>query len=87
MVTIKANELRYAAENNVPVWMRLIHYNPHDKHKNQDEKVVLEKATTGWYIGNTDIDLDIFQDDELVSLDLGDSFIVVYKITGLKYGK
>jgi hypothetical protein len=85
--TLTGKELRVAAEKHLPVYYIETNPNPADSFMNFHDKDFLEKALVGYYIGNSDINPDEFEDDQEVSGEDVDG--VTYRvcaIEGINYG-
>lgn len=83
---INGKELRAAAEKGLPVYYTEEYYSPSDRHMNFKGKCVMKKITTDeFYIGNSDIDVSLWQDDELVSSAFNEGEYAVYKVNGIQY--
>lgn len=86
MKCLTGKELRFAAENNLPVRWVYKEPNPDDKWKNENVVCVMEKANVGYYIGNSDIVPDDYTDDEEVNITDGDGVhFEVRPVKGVKY--
>jgi hypothetical protein len=84
-VILTAKQLRYAAENKIPVFYTEQHENPHDRHMNYKKACVMEPASSGYYIGDSDIDPDDYAEDDLIQGELDDGFFNVTGVVGQKY--
>lgn len=83
---ITGKELRAAALKKLPVYYIEEYYSPSDKHMSFKGKCVMKKISPDeFYIGNSDIDVSLWQDDELVRSDFNDGEYAVYKVNGIKY--
>jgi len=78
-------ELRFAAENKVPVFYEEKYYNPDDRHMNFHGKCVMEKAPSGYYIGKSDISPDEFEPDALVEGVFPEGTFRVAAVAGKQY--
>jgi len=79
-------ELRFAAENELPVYYEETYENPHDSHMNFNGICVMKPAEEGFYIGNSDIVPDDFTESQIVSDEFGEGSFSVYAVEGIKYG-
>lgn len=84
---LTGKELKFAAVNGLPVWYEEKYHNPYDKHMNFIGKCIMEEAEVGYYIGNSDIDTDDFQDDDMVSEDFEEGTYKVCAIKGVNYAE
>lgn len=83
--TLTGKELRVAGVKHRPVYYIEIH-SGYDSHMDFHGKCYMEKADEGYYIGNSDIMPDIFEDSEEVSGDDGDGTTFrVCAVEGVKY--
>ena len=83
---ITSKELLFAAMNGLEVWMVLTHFNPEDRHKNFNGRTKLEKAKTGWYIGNIAIEIPTeAQEDDQVHWDFDNAYFTVYRLKNINY--
>ena len=85
MRLLTGKELRFAAENRVPVHYIEKHYNPMDKHMEYDGVCIMEPAIIGYYIGNTDIEPDYWENDVFVQEDFDAGIFSVFAVPGEKY--
>ena len=78
-------ELRIAGEKHLPVYYIEIH-SGYDSHMDYRGKCFLEKANEGYYIGNSDIDPKLWEDnDEVSGDDIDGTTFKVYAIEGIIY--
>jgi len=83
---ITGEELRFAAENKLPIYYFETHYNPSDNHLNYQGKCVLKHiAAQSYSIGHGDINLSDYSDAEPVAGVIPEGEFAVYKIVGIKY--
>lgn len=82
---LTGKELRFAAQYGLPVYYQELNENPMKKHKNYKSVCIMEKANIGHYIGNSDIDVDAFEDDEIVKDYYSEVHIAVYAVKGVIY--
>lgn len=82
---LKGKQLRFAAKNRVPVFCVEHYYSAFEPDRVFCGQCIMEPAKNGFYIGNTDIDPNLFGDDDLVDVDFGDGYLVVYAIAKEKY--
>ena len=75
---LTGKELKFAAANKIPVWYEEIYDNPFNKHYTFKGKSIMEEAGTGYYIGNSDIEPDLFVDDEEIFCNFEDGTYAVY---------
>lgn len=80
---LTGRELKIAAERGLRVKYRRYGYDPQTPDMRWTGK--MEKAKYGYYIADSDIDPDMFEDDEKVRYDDVDSYIGVYKVKGVNY--
>lgn len=76
-------ELRYAAENRLPVRYVQSPYDPNEL--GFDDVVVMEPAQFGYYIGPGDIDPEDFEPADVIRFDLDTCWIAVYAAPGVTY--
>ena len=78
-------ELRFAAQNQIPVYYEEKYLNPEDKHLTHKGKCVMTKAPKGYYIGNSDINPDDFENNQLVQGEFPEGSFRVSKIARQNY--
>lgn len=83
--TLTGKELRFAAENQIPVFYEETYENPQDRHMNFKGVCVMQQANCGYYIGNSDIDPDDYKDDDRVEGEFGEGTFRVCGIVGKNY--
>lgn len=83
--TLTGSELRFAAENQIPVFYEEKYHSPEDRHMNFRGKCVMEKAPSGFYIGNADIDPDDYSDNQSVEGEFPEGIFRVSAIAGARY--
>ena len=84
---LTGKELRVAIKYRRDVFYFEHHHDPRDAHKNFNGRCVLKKATVGYYIGNSDIDPDEWDDDEPVTGDFNEGWFAVYAFPFTKYSE
>lgn len=82
---LTGREVKFAAENKLPVYCELIYFSLYDKHKNVRKKCIMEKAPIGYFIASTDINPDEYKQDEYVFADFSDGTLTVRSIPGIIY--
>ena len=88
---LTGKELRIAAEKKLKVRYIEHYHNPHDKHMNFNADCVMEECGNNtdnyrsYYIGNSDICLDDYDDDQEVSGDFDEGTFEVRRAKGVKY--
>lgn len=86
MKLITGKELKFAAQNKIPVFYEERFYNPKYKYAEFNNITTMTKAiSSGYFIGSSDIDPDEWDDNDYVHGHTDEGFINVYKIKGLKY--
>lgn len=85
MKALTGKQLTIAAEKGLKVRYMEDFHNPMDSHMNFNEECIMEKANEGYYIGNSDIELDWFKEDQLVEGDFDEGTFGVYPVKGIKY--
>ena len=80
---LTGRELKIAAERGLRVKYRRYHLDPCIPDMRWTGK--MEKAKTGYYIADSDIELEWFKDDEKVSFEDVDSYVRIYKVKGVNY--
>ena len=80
---LTGKELRFAAENEVPVFYEEDYHDP--AIRGFFGVSVMEKAPVGYYIGDSDINPNEFDDNEVVMGDFPEGKYVVYGVKGHKY--
>jgi hypothetical protein len=80
-------EVQFAAENRIPVIYKELYANSEDKHLNFHGVCTLEKASKGWYIGNSDIDLENWKENDFISGDFPEGKYSVHAAPNQKYKK
>ena len=84
--TLTGKELRIAAEKGLKVRYIELYHNPMDGHMNFNRECVMERIDKdNYYIGNGDICLKDFKDDDLVSGDFPEGIFDVQRAKGVKY--
>jgi hypothetical protein len=87
---LNGKELRIAADKGLKVHYVLNLHDPYDKNKNMSEDVVMERCTNDddeyWcYIGDSDICIDDYSDEDKVVEDFDEGIMSVHKAKGVKY--
>ena len=85
MKALTGKQLRIAAEKGLKVKYIEHYYNPMDSHMNYNDIYVMTKANTGYYIGNSDIDPEEWDEDQEVEGDFPEGTFGVYAVKGIKY--
>jgi len=80
---LTGKELRYAADNGIPVFYEEEYHDPNQKGFYGETR--LDKAPRGYYIGDSDIQPDEFADDEVVMRDFPEGSYTVYEVVGQTY--
>lgn len=78
-------ELRQAAKLGIPVIYTETYHNPQDHYMNFHGECVLKKASSGFYIGNSDIDPNEFKDEQLVQGEFPEGTFQVCAAEGQSY--
>jgi hypothetical protein len=82
---LTGKELRVAGEKHLPVYYIEV-YSGYDSHMDYRGKCYMEPANTGYYIGNSDIDPGIYEDnDEVSGTDMDNTSFKVCAIGGVVY--
>lgn len=82
---LTGRELRVAAKKKLKVRYVETYHNPHDSDKDYDSICVMEEANVGYYIGNSDIEPDVFSDSEDVQGDFDEGTYAVYAVDDVEY--
>jgi len=86
---ITGRELRIAAKKGLMIRYVEKFYNPEDKCKDFDDYFIMEKCNSVdldmYYIGNSDISLEDFKDDDIVAGDFPEGFFEVRRAKGVIY--
>jgi hypothetical protein len=80
---LTGKELRTAAEKGLRVKYHRYHDDPSIPDKKWSGK--MEKAKLGYYIADTDIDVEFLEDDESASFEGIDCWEMVFKVKGVEY--
>jgi hypothetical protein len=83
--TLTGKELRFAAEREIPVLYEEKYYDPSDRHMNFNGECVMTPANVGYYIGNSDINPQDFDDDEPVAGDFPEGTFRVSAVKNQNY--
>lgn len=87
--TLTGRELRIAAEKKLKVRYVEEYYSPEDRHMNYNGDCVMSKCDSdpdnSYYIGNSDISLDDYEDDAEVIGDFPEGTFEVRRAKGVKY--
>ena len=78
-------ELKFAAKNKKPVYYIECYHNPIDKHMEFKGKCVMKEAQEGYYIGNSDIIPDDFDNKDLVRGEFPEGVFSVHSVSGVRY--
>jgi hypothetical protein len=82
---LTGQQLRFAAENGIPVFYEEMYENPHDKHMNYAKACVMKPAQSGYYIGNSDINPDDFEPTEICIGEFPEGNFRVTGVVGYEY--
>ena len=90
---LNGRELRIAAEKGLEVRCVVQYENPFDKHMNYNEECIMEKCSNDnktpdehwYYIGDSDICLEYYGDEDPVVEDFGEGKMQVFRVKGVKY--
>ena len=86
MKTLTGKELRFAAENGLKVRYVEKYHNPMDKHMNFNSDCSMERIDKdNYYIGNGDICLADYKEDDLAEGDFPEGVFEVKGAKGVKY--
>jgi len=73
------SEVRKAAEEGVPVWYEEKYHSKENSYMNYNAATTLEPADNGYYIGNSDIDLDLYKEDDEARGEFPEGVFAIYK--------
>ena len=82
---LTGKQLRVAAGKGLKVRYIENYYNPMDSHMNFNDECIMEEANVGYYIGNSDIELDWFKNNQSVEGDFDEGTFGVYPAKGVDY--
>jgi hypothetical protein len=83
---LTGKELKIAAKKGLKVRYVERYYNPMDSHMNYNRICKMTPAAEGYYIGNSDIEVDCWKDDDIIDfIEFGEGDFGVYAVPGTKY--
>lgn len=90
MKALVGRELKVAALKKLKVRYIETYYSPYDSHMNYNhicimDSVDTEESNQGYYIGNSDIDPDNFEDDDIIEGEFDEGTYGVYPVKGVSY--